>query len=103
MCLKYSFIRSVCLDHSCFLFLSCHSASAFVSRHLKFNYRLVHITVHRLHITPHRSQVAFPFPRHSAADTDCLSPPPGSAGKGGKSTEAAALLREEAAQQSARD
>lgn len=43
------------------------------------------------------------FSRQSADNTDCLSLPPGSAGKGGKSTEALALLREEAAKQRAGD
>lgn len=55
-----------------------------------------------LDITPHRSWSCFSFFFFPPL-TDCLSLPPGSAGKGGKSTEAAALLREEAAQQRARD
>lgn len=69
---------------------------------LKLNCRLVNITLHQLHITLQRSQVAFLFSvcrQHWL----CLSLPPGSAAKGGKSTEAAALLREEASQQRAWD
>lgn len=61
---------------------------------------LSYISVYRLRGTP---QLLFLSPVSQPNDTDCLSLPSGSAGEGGKSTEAAAMLGEEAAQQRARD